>query len=73
MYWDLGSMAAERVGEGFQQWAEIAWLLLDLECPWLALGGPFARVGLQNNLLATPFLAQKFLSRSVWATIGQEP
>jgi len=43
--WDLGSAPAERVRQGevagFQQWAQIAWLLLGLESPWLALGEPF--------------------------------
>ena len=44
--WDLGSVPAERVGQGevggFQPWAQVTWLLLGLavESPWSALGGP---------------------------------
>ena len=70
---------ASRKGEvgGFQHWVEIAWLLLGLavESPWSALGGPFARMGLENSPsghVGPPFLAVKLFSHSVGATIGQE-
>jgi len=58
--WDFGSVPAKKTGQGevdgFQHWAQVAWLLLGfaVESPLLALGGPFlscfAQMGLENMM-----------------------
>ena len=70
---------------GIQPWAQVTWLLLGLAVyrkpgvmvmPWWAISLLLCMTGLRKRSfghVGPPFLAVRLFSRSVGATIGQEP